>query len=231
MSVVKSNTAFSWSLFLKLAADAKDQNVFFSPYSISTALAMTMLGAKGNTLSQMKDVLKFKDLADVDIHNNFEALHSTINTPGAEYALKTANKIFARMNYKFLDSFMKETNQHYKAEADTLDFQGDTEGSRKRINDWVESQTANKIKDLMPQGSIDPLTAMVLVNAIYFKGNWDHKFNSERTKEKFHVTPVESVDVDMMHMKRDLNFTRNDELDCQILELPYVKREYEIMNH
>jgi serine protease inhibitor len=221
--IAKLNTAFSWDLFTKLAAKNVDGNVFFSPYSISTALAMTLVGAKNNTATQMKSVLKFSDLADGDINKNFAALQSVINAPDVPYSLNTANRIFANRNNNFLHSFLNETKKSYKAAAENLDF-ADAEGSRKRINNWVEGQTANKIKDLLPVNFINAGSAIVLVNAIYFKANWEHTFHVFGTlKSPFWLTADQSVDVDMMHMTRDFKLAKRDDLACRILQLPYVK--------
>lgn len=223
--VVEANTGFSWDLFTKLSSASKDGgNIFFSPYSISAALAMTMIGARGNTASQMKNVLKFSDMADEDVNKGFAKLHGVINAADAAYALNTANRIFTQKDYKILVEFLKLTKEHHDAEAVNLDFVNDSEGSRKHINDWVEGQTANKIKELMAKDSVDRTTVMVLVNAIYFKGSWEHKFNESKTKkESFNITKDQSVEVDMMHIYRDYKIAYRQDLDCQILQVPYVK--------
>ena len=227
-TLVSGNTTFAVNLFRKLIEASPCDNIFFSPLSISTALAMTALGTKENTVKEMIEVLSLADLAKSDVHPTFADMNAALKSEGGEsgYKLHLANRLFCRKNYVFLEEFLAATSNHYNAESALLDFVGDPSGSRQTINQWVEDQTANKIKDVIPAGCIDDLTTLILVNAIYFKGDWKHKFEEKNTKkEKFIVNDEESFDVDMMHLYEDLDFAVNRELDCRIVELPYGNRD------
>lgn len=220
-----ANTAFAFDMY-KFLTDKSANNLFFSPASISIALAMTSLGAKEKTLNEMHNVLKLSSMKHEDTHSGFAELHGVLNKSDAPYKLKIANKLFARQNYKFLESFLEATKKYYKAQAEVADFAGNSEGSRQVINKWVEDQTAQKIKDLMPAGSIDSNTAMVLVNAIYFKGDWEHKFKEQKTKKApFYTSEKESKEVDMMFISRDYMVSFDRDLGCKLLELPYVNND------
>jgi len=205
-------------------------NIFFSPMSISTALALTYLGARGNTANEMSKVLKF-DQMEGDVHEAFSDFIKAVQNPSdsSGYILTTANRLFARQDYKFLDEYLEKSLKLYSAEAQNMDFVGDGEGSRQAINQWVEEQTANKIPDLLPSGFINDLTVMVLVNAIYFKGSWTHPFEKSNTmKSKFYTgNGDESIDVDMMGLvsNKKLRAGVQKDLDCKVVELPYGNQE------
>ncbi|XP_046551365.1 leukocyte elastase inhibitor-like isoform X2 [Haliotis rubra] len=221
--VASANSQFGLDLYKKVALDLKDSNVFLSPFSISAALAMTQLGARGDTAAQMNQVLKWTDIQD-SVHPGFEYYLRLLKTQ-EDYVLTTANRLFVNEKAKILDEFLQKTEKHYGAQAVLSDFVGNGAGEAEKINQWVESETNSKIKDLIT-GGIDPLTAMILVNAIYFKGNWAEKFDPTRTeKGTFKVKPGETVQVDMMRMKKKFRFGLNDELNCSVLELPYVKED------
>ena len=222
--LVAANTDFAVDLYMELCK-SEPSNIFFSPVSISLALAMAYLGACENTAAEMKQTLKLTALSDEDVHEAYKEMNQVLQG-GSSYTLRTANRIFARKSYTFLQDFLDATKKFYNAEAQVVDFAGDAEGSRKTINSWVEDQTASKIQNLLPDGSLDATTAMVLVNAIYFKGDWLEKFNTKFTKsEKFNVTVANAVDVQMMFQQEKMPFGMNEELDCQIVELPYVEKE------
>ena len=222
--LVAANTDFAVDLYRELCK-SEPSNIFFSPVSISLALAMAYLGACKKTAAEMKKTLKLTALSDEDVHEAYKEMNQVLHGDSS-YILRTANRIFASKSYTFLQDFLDATKKFYNAEAQVLDFAGDAEGSRKTINSWVEDQTASKINNLLPEGSLDATTAMVLVNAIYFKGDWLDKFKAVFTKSrKFNVTAAYSVDVQMMNQEEDMPFGMNEELDCQIVELPYVERE------
>ena len=232
--LVAVNSKFAFDLYSQLRKDSDGQNVFFSPVSISIALAMTYLGAREKTEAEMKQALRLAEMGgNADkAHDAFAELNTILQTGSASsYTLRTANRLFARKSYTFLEDFIKSTRKYYQAESQTLDYAGDADGSRKVINAWVEEQTANKIQELIPTGVIDGNTAMVLVNAIYFKGDWLEKFKPEVTKtEKFKLNEQEEVDVRMMHMYGEkYRYNRSEELDCQVVELPYVGKHLSML--
>ncbi|XP_073406254.1 serpin B6-like isoform X1 [Dendrobates tinctorius] len=223
-SLSAANGNFAINMFKKLTESNNKCNLFFSPISISSALAMIHLGAKANTASQMSKVLQFEKAKDV--HATFEALISEINKPGTDYLLRTANRLYGEKSFSFLDEFLRSTQKHYHADLQSVDFSTKTEDCRKEINSWVEQKTEGKIQDLLPSGSVDSLTKLVLVNAIYFKGNWANQFDKQRTHEMlFRLNKNETKSVQMMYKKAKYPMTYVGELFTKVLELPYVNNE------
>ncbi|XP_072008774.1 serpin B6-like isoform X1 [Engystomops pustulosus] len=223
-SLNSANGTFAIHLFNKLTEGNNKSNVFFSPLSISSALAMIYLGAKGNTASQMSKVLRFEKAKDV--HASFQSLISEINKPGTEYLLRIANRLYGERSFTFLDEFLTSTQKHYLADLQPVDFSTKAEECRKEINSWVEQKTEGKIQDLLPSGSLDSLTRLVLVNAIYFKGNWANQFDKTSTHEMpFRLSKNETKPVQMMYKKAKYPMTYIGELFTKVLELPYVNNE------
>ncbi|XP_041097720.1 leukocyte elastase inhibitor-like [Polyodon spathula] len=223
-SLSVANTQFTLDLFRKINETNPSGNTFFSPLSITAALAMVYLGAKGNTAAQMAKALHFEKTTDV--HSGFQTLSADINKPGASYLLKLANRLYGEKTFSFLKEFLESTLKFYSADLAAVDFIGATEEARQQVNQWVESQTEGKIKDLLKEGSINSLTRLVLVNAIYFKGNWLNKFDEKNTKEMpFKLNKNESKPVTMMYQKEKFPFNYVPELKLQVLELPYAEKE------
>ncbi|XP_032078403.1 serpin B6-like [Thamnophis elegans] len=223
-SLSTANTTFALDLFKQLCAEDPTKNLFFSPLSISSALLMVLLGAKGNTEAQMSKVLSVSK--DGEVHQKFEKLISEINKPGAKYILSLANRLFGETSYDFLASFIESTEKFYHASLEKLNFKQASEDSRKHINAWVAEKTSGKIQDLLVPGIIDSLTKLVLVNAIYFKGNWAAKFNKDNTQEKpFRINKNEKKTVQMMFKKAEYNMTHISASRISVLEIPYVGDE------
>ncbi|XP_044149805.1 serpin B6-like isoform X2 [Bufo gargarizans] len=220
-SLSAANGTFAINLFKKLTESDNKCNLFFSPLSISSALAMIYLGAKGNTAAQMSKVLQFEKAKDV--HAAFQTLISDINKPGTDYFLSTANRLYGDKSFTFLDEFLGSTKKHYHADLQSVDFSTKADDCRKEINSWVEQKTEGKIQDLLPSGSVDSLTRLVLVNAIYFKGNWASQFDRNCTREMpFRLNKNETKPVQMMYKKAKYPMTYVGELFTKVLELPYV---------
>ncbi len=223
-TVVAGNNEFALDLYAQLKAEKG--NLFFSPYSISTALAITYVGSRGETEKQMANVLHFNPDQSV-FHPTFaQVIYDLTGKKSKAYELNVANALWGQKDYKFLETFLDITKQHYGAGLKTVDFKNATEEVRQRINDWVEKQTKDKIKDLIKPGVLNPLTRLVLTNAIYFKGNWADQFDKKLTKaEPFTLTNGEKVDVPMMGYKgiQEFKYTKGD--GFQALELPYVDNE------
>src|SRR5262249_9191142 len=157
--VVQGNTAFALDLYAKLRG--KEGNLFFSPYSLSTALAMTYAGARGETAEQMAKTLHFT-LGQKQLHPAFHALLADL-TPGGKkrgYQLAVANALWGQKGYGFLPDFLDTTRTNYGAGLNEVDFAGATEEARKTINHWVEQKTQDKIKDLIQPGVLDSLTRL-----------------------------------------------------------------------
>ena len=164
------NASFALDLLRHVSKSNEGKNVFFSPASISCALAMTFLGARGSTAEEMRSVMKMEGLSDDEVHQRFEQLLKSVSDGSQPFQLNIANRLFAEKSYKFLDEFLARARKHYSAEATNLDFVQKAGEAKTFINDWVETQTNSKIKNLIPDGVLSPLTRLVLVNAIYFKG-------------------------------------------------------------
>ncbi|MBN2685377.1 MAG: outer membrane lipoprotein-sorting protein [Pontiellaceae bacterium] len=199
---------------------AEDGNLFFSPYSISSALAMTYGGARGETAEQMNTALHF---GGPDItHPAFSYLRRSLNKieEKGDVQLAVANALWPQKDYKFSADYLALTQTHYDSSIHSVDYKADTEGARKAINSWVKEQTKEKIKDLIGEDALDELTRLTLVNAIYFKGNWAEQFDPNKTREaSFHLSADESVQVPMMSQTADFKLAQNETM--QALELPY----------
>lgn len=217
-TVLKGNQLFALDLYAQLRQ--QKGNLFVSPYSISTAMAMTYVGARGDTAAQIAKVFHFT-LSQERLHPAFAAL---ITSQYVNYGsqLSTANRLWGQKGDSFLPPFVKTTSDYYRAGLQEVDFARATEESRRTINLWVTQKTQDKIQDLLPEGTITSSTEFVLTNAIYFKANWKMSFDKSLTEEKpFNVTATQQVQVPMMHHKREyFGYARLDKL--QVLELPYV---------
>lgn len=157
-----------------------------------------MFGASGNTLSEIKSALKYGDVSNDKLKESFEQL-----TVGFEKTngLKVANKIYLMKNYSVKASFNEIAQKSFHSEAESVDF-ADNAVTANKINGWVESNTNQKIKDLVSSDSLDAMTRLVLVNAIYFKGTWMHQFDPNSTyKGPFYLNEKDTVDVDYMKIK------------------------------
>ena len=218
--VVTGNAAFATDLYAKLKNEKG--NLFFSPYSISTALAMTFAGARGDTAQQMAHVLHFAVPQD-RLHLTFAALRTELNAAQkkGKAQISVANSLWPQKGYPFLPEYIGLLKQYYGTSATPLDYAGATEAARKTINDWVEQKTNRKITDLIKPGLLDSLTSLVLANAIYFKGNWASQFDPRWTEEwPFHVAADKDVKSQLMTRKGKYAYAETP--DLQVLELPYA---------
>ncbi|XP_044113873.1 leukocyte elastase inhibitor [Neovison vison] len=219
-----ANTHFAVDLFRALNEDNPTGNIFISPFSISSALAMIFLGTRGNTAAQVSKTLHF-DMVE-EIHSRFQSLNADINKRGASYILKLANRLYGEKTYNFLPEFLASTQKMYGAELASVDFQQASEDSRKVINEWVKGQTEGKIPELLATGTVDSMTKLVLVNAVYFKGSWEDEFRKEDTADaQFRLNKKDQKTVKMMYQKKKLPFGYIQDLKCRVLELPYRGKE------
>src|SRR3984957_17352251 len=220
-AVAEGDNAFAVALYGWLRSQSG--NLFFSPESISTALAMAYAGARGDTASEMAKTLHFT-LPPERLHPAMGALLSELNAAHQGYQLSEANALSAQRGYRFLDDFLQLMNNDYGACFHQVDFKGAIDAERVTINQWVEQKTANKIKDLLQPGSIRPTTRLVLTNAIYFKGDWQSQFDKAQTKdEDFHLSPAQSKKAPLMHREGGFNYF--DGKTFQVLEIPYQSKE------
>ncbi|XP_056337602.1 leukocyte elastase inhibitor [Danio aesculapii] len=226
--VSRANSLFALDLYRALSASSAEGNIFFSPLSISAALSMVYLGARGDTAGEMAKVLSFSSVSDV--HSHFETLISSINSPSASYILRLANRLYGEKTFSFLPEYLSSSLKLYHADLQAVDFIGASEQSRQLINKWVEEQTENKIRDLLKPGMVTGMTRLALVNAIYFKGNWLQRFKAQDTKEMpFKINQKEKRPVQMMYQKKKFPFNYIYDHRLQVLELPYVKEELSML--
>jgi serpin B len=223
-ALVKGDNTFAFDLYSQLRT--QEGNVFFSPYSISTALAMTYAGARGDTADEMAKALHFT-LRPEELHRAEAALLASLNSGGKPrgYQLNIANALWGQQGLGFKEDFLKLTQAHYGAGLREVDFVRDAEAVRKIINAWVEQETRDKIKDLIPKGALASDTRLVLTNAIYFKAGWMETFSDKATKDdQFKISANKTAPVKMMTHKFDhVNYVESDHF--QALELPYEDRE------
>ena len=226
--IIEANNRFAINLYSQYKSE--EGNVFFSPFSISTAMAMVYEGAEGKTAKEINSVFGFPKY-DNSRRNQYSNILSEINKKDKEYALKTANALWAEQDFNFLDKYLTTVEKYYGGKTTNLDFKNEGEASRLIINNWVEDKTNNKIKDLFPEGSIHSLTRLVLTNAIYFKAEWLKQFDADKTRDmNFRVNPDKSIKVPMMQRtdrKSIFNYTQNE--DLQILEMPYAGEDLSML--
>jgi serpin B len=227
--LVEGNSAFAFELYqaLRDREDNKDDNLFYSPYSISVALAMTYAGARGDTAEQMAATLQF--MLDQDsLHPAFNWLDAELakrgegaqGQDGEGFRLNIVNAIWGQKDYEFLPDFLDVLAENYGAGLRILDFITETETSRLAINQWVSDQTEDRIKDLIPQGAIDALTRLVLTNAIYFNAAWEYPFDEDMTANgPFYLVDGGQVSVPMMRQTESFGYTDGE--GYQAVELLY----------
>jgi serpin B len=227
-SQVLGNTGFVLDLYKRLAIDPGD-NLFFSPYSISVALAMTYAGANNETAQQMRDTLGFI-LDDADLHPAFNALGLSLieraQQDGVE--ISVANQLFGQRDFMFAKDFLDILAAEYGAGMKLMDFRTAYEEARLAINDWVSDVTHARIQDLLPKGSLSSLTRLVLVNAIYFLCDWQVQFDpAETVSADFRLLSGGTVEVDMMNVQD--NFSYYQEAGLEAVELLYAGEELSML--
>jgi serpin B len=229
-NVVDANNRFALELYMKLAKDQNfaDTSLFFSPFSISSALALTYEGARGTTADEIRGVFHFPEDTTV-LRDGFSEINDGINSGDSRYTLRTANALWAEKTYTFLPGYVSTAETCYHAPVTNLDFITRPEDSRITINEWVEDRTEQKIQDLLPPGSVDTSTRLVITNAVYFKGAWVKQFDAAETQEAdFMVTPgvvptATTTRVQMMQrIDRDAVFGYTETDQFQVLRMPYA---------
>ncbi len=228
-ALVKGNNAFAFNLYHRLAQKA--DNLFFSPYSISEALAMTYAGARGETEKAMARALNFT-LPQDRLHPAFNSLDLQLKQrgqgakgkDGKGFRLNIVNALWGQKGFTFLPAFLDTLAQNYGAGLRLVDFINHTEQSRVTINNWVSEQTEDRIKDLIPAGALDEMTRLVLTNAIYFNAAWQYPFDKDATADApFHLLDGKDVTVPMMRQTGSFSYTEGE--GYQAVELPYDGRE------
>ena len=233
-AVAAAHADLAWDLYRELAGDPDgdpdddpDDNLFYSPASIALALSMTLAGAAGETAAEMRGVLHYPDAGDA-VHEAAGALQGdlvgTVPDPRdpdwPAFRLSVANRLWVQQGFSLRERFLDLCRDHYGAGAGRVDFQRRPQEAREEINGWVSEQTAGKITDLLPPSAIDPLTVLVLTNAVHFLAQWAEPFEPERTIDRpFHVPGVGAVDVPTMRQSESFAYAADD--DAQFLRLPY----------
>jgi len=240
--VAAGNNRFALQLYQKLQTEGG--NLFLSPYSISTALAMVYAGARGETREQMAQVLSLatagespsaaggsstatppagRPMTQEQVAQAFGKIIKDLNARGAgdKYELRVANALWGQRDYKFLPDFMTLVEREYGGKLQQVDFVKAAEQVRQTINTWVEKQTNGKITNLISPGVLDAMTRLVLTNAIYFKGNWVNQFEEDQTQDgPFTLTETTTVQVPMMNQQARFGYAETDTL--QVLEMSYT---------
>jgi serpin B len=220
-TIANANNAFGLKLYQALIHDKANQNQFFSPVSIFSALAMTSEGAAGNSLQIFRETLGLPNAATA--REGLKEMFASLSSQNAPYALAVANAIWPEATAELQKEFVETVKNVYFGESKPLDFKGKAEASRKVINAWVEQQTRNRIKNLLPEGSIDASVSMVLTNAIYFKGKWKSEFDKTLTsKQPFKLEDGTDVQADLMHLPHGQGKLKYAEVNgAQWVQLPY----------
>jgi serpin B len=218
-SIANSINNFTFKTYSLLSNESG--NLFFSPFSISTALSMAAEGASGKTLEEMRNVLELSDDSSAN-RKGFESLLNSLNARNASYNLSIADAIWIEKTFSIKQEFSNVLSTYYHALAQQADFINNPDGERTNINSWVASKTNNKILDLIPQGGLDSYTRLVIVDAIYFKGNWAQQFNkSETQNDTFFISQSKNVSVPMMHLSKSENASYYSDNELNALEMDY----------
>jgi len=224
-TLINGNTAFALELYGKLRPT--EGNLALSPYSISSALAMTCAGARGETARQMEQTLHFSQ-SQTDLHPLFGRLNSALQAAQGANELNIANSLWPQEKYPFRPEFLNLVKSDYGATITPLNYAGQAEQARGTINQWVDDKTQHKITEIIGPNVLTDLTRLVLVNAIYFKGTWATPFPESATQpDQFFATPDRTVTAPLMHKQGKFSCGENDQL--QLIALPYVGRQLEML--
>lgn len=231
-TLAQDNAAFALNFYEQIRT--KDGNIIFSPFSLSLALSMTLAGAETSTEEAMLNALQLT-LPEEAVYPAFNALLLAIEESqtgtqdefeGDDFQLNIANSIWGQANYDFKEAFLDILAAQYGAGIYSVDYVANPEGAREAINAWVADETEDKIQDLIPAGAIDPLTRLVLANAIYFNGSWMHPFNPSATSEApFFTLDGTEIPVDMMRLSGE-RFIYGAGEQYQAINLPYLSSDF-----
>jgi serpin B len=228
-AVTNGNNLFGWSLLQKL--QDQGSNLFFSPYSVTSALAMTWAGAKGQTAAEMKQTLRFP-FDSVRLHAAINSIDLALaergqnagGHEGAGFALRVSNSLWGEQTFTFLPSYLDLLAQYYDAGMHPVDFVNNPEPARLSINAWVYQQTNGKIKNLIPQGQVNNQTKLVLTNTVYFDAAWADSFAAGSTDTgAFTLASGGTMPSPFMHKKAQFNY--NEDADFKAIELPYSGKQ------
>ncbi|XP_075555089.1 iris-like [Dermacentor variabilis] len=211
---------FSVDLYKQLMAkDQRDGNIFFSPFSISAALSMALGGARSDTAEELSAVLH----VDADeVHSHFASFFSKLPDYAVGVKLNIANRMYAEQTFPVLSSYVALLRDKYNTTIESVDFRNKYESVRLEVNSWVEKTTESRIRELLPSGTVDAMTTLILVNAIYFKGLWSSQFDSKYTRTSdFHLDSRNKTQVEMMFQESSFSMGHSDDMEVEALEIPY----------
>nr|CAH7743259.1 unnamed protein product [Callosobruchus chinensis] len=220
-AVLKGNAEFTKKLY-QVLSKTEGRNIFFSPISVHAVLSMVHQGSKGKTQQTLGEVLAVPGLTESA--EGYQRVMKSLNSV-KDVTLLIANKIYIQNRYTFQDDFASTVSKNFLSEVQSLEFTKSEEAA-KTINTWVEGKTNNRIHNLIEPTDLNDQTRLVLVNAIYFKGKWLHPFDAAQTKsETFYINDADSMNVKMMHLKKELYYKEDENLDAKVLELPYSNKD------
>ncbi|XP_075553992.1 iris-like [Dermacentor variabilis] len=207
---------FSVDLYKQLvSASGSSENIIYSPFSICAALSTALAGARNTTSKQLADVLHVNS---EEVHGHFASFLSKLPGLGPDVKMHVANRMYSEQTFPVL-ALLRDS---YGATIESVDYRKDFEKVRRQVNAWVEQATDSKITELLPSGCVDSLTTLILVNAIYFRGRWNSKFDLELTQRfDFDLEKTNKTEVDMMYKNNDYSMGRSDDLNVSALEIPY----------
>jgi serpin B len=217
---VEANLQFGFRLLHELDERREAPNLFFSPLSASLALTMVLNGARNETYRQMAHALGYGDQPVERINTENALLLHLLRSPDPKTETLVANSLWVQQGFSLLPSFLQACQKHYEAEVDSVDFMQDREGAAERINGWVKQNTKGLIPKLFEPSDFSPLTRLVVVNTLYFKGKWQKPFDKQATsEEEFHLEGGKVKRVPMMHQSGKFDYLRGD--GFQAVALPY----------
>ncbi|XP_013925639.1 PREDICTED: alpha-1-antitrypsin-like [Thamnophis sirtalis] len=219
--IVSSNSEFAFKFYQEIASDAAAKNIFFSPFSISTAFALLTLGAKSETKNQIHKTLAFNisEIEEREIHEAFQQLTHELSHPSSKVQLNIGNTLFIDESLRFLATFLEDAKTFYEAEGLSIDFSV-PRLVKKQINDYVRNKTHGKIPLAIEH--LEPATVMVLVNYIFFKASWEKPFDIRLTRKRdFFIDANTTVQIDLMRHMDYYNIFRDEDLSCWVVEIPY----------
>ncbi|XP_054422933.1 serpin A9 [Pteronotus mesoamericanus] len=219
--VSSSNTDFAFHLYQRLVSKTPSQNIFFSPVSVSASLAMLALGAHAATKTQILQSMGFNltHTPEAAIQQGFQHLVHSLRVPSKDLDLRMGNVLFIKKELQLQENFLNNVKRLYESEVFSTDF-SNTSTARKRINSYVEKETKGKVVDLIQD--LEPQTAMVLVNYIFFKAKWKRPFNPLYTSKRYpFLVGKTTVNVPMMHQVEQFALGVDPELDCSVLQMDY----------
>ncbi|XP_015709965.1 ovalbumin isoform X2 [Coturnix japonica] len=234
-SIGAASMEFCFDVFKELKVHHANDNMLYSPFAILSTLAMVFLGAKDSTRTQINKVVHFDKLpgfgdsieaqcgTSANVHSSLRDILNQITKQNDAYSFSLASRLYAQETYTVVPEYLQCVKELYRGGLESVNFQTAADQARGLINAWVESQTNGIIRNILQPSSVDSQTAMVLVNAIAFKGLWEKAFKAEDTQTiPFRVTEQESKPVQMMHQIGSFKVASMASEKMKILELPFA---------